>query len=167
LHLTIGLAVLVASFKWVNWKEWENYYPTILYIIASNLLYKFFALSKFHIWKLSSQDFFFNSHMEIYLWHTLFVNTLLTLIYLSNFPEDELKRKVLYIVKWTALFIFIEIVLLIMGHIHYYNGWNLVWTTLFDIVMFSMLRLHFKRQLWAVLLSIPITLFYLIVFDYI
>jgi hypothetical protein len=167
LHITIGLAVLVASFKWANWKEWEKYYPTILYIIASNLLYKFFALSKFHIWKLSSQDFFFNSHMEIYLWHTLFVNTLLTFIYLSNFPEDELKRKVLYIVKWTALFIFIEIVLLKMNHIHHYNGWNLVWTTLFDLVMFSMLRLHYKKPLWTIVLSIPVTLFYLIVFDYI
>jgi hypothetical protein len=105
--------------------------------------------------------------MEIYLWHTLFVNTLLTFIYLSNFPEDELKRKVLYIVKWTALFIFIEIVLLKMNHIHHYNGWNLVWTTLFDLVMFSMLRLHYKKPLWTIVLSIPVTLFYLIVFDYI
>jgi hypothetical protein len=122
LHVTIGLAVLVASFKWANWKEWERYYPSILFIMASNLLYKFFALSEFHLWKLSSQDFFFNSHMEVYLWHTLFVNSLLTIIYLSNFPEEDLKGKVIYILKWTILFIVIEIVLLKLDHIHYYNG---------------------------------------------
>jgi hypothetical protein len=167
LHLTFGLVVLLASFKWANWKEWERYYPTILYIIATNLLYKFFALNKFHLWKFSSQDFFFNSHVKVFLWHTLFINTLLTFIYLSNFPEEEIKGKVLYIVKWTVLFIFIEIVLLKMDHIHYYNGWNLAWTAFFDIVMFSMLRLHYKKPLWSIVLSIPITLFYLIVFDYI
>lgn len=167
MHLTIGLAVLVASFKWANWKEWERYYPTILYIIASNLLYKFFALSKFHIWKLSSHDFFFNSHTEVYLWHSLFVNSLITFIYLSNFPEEELKGKVLYILKWTALFILLEIVLLKLHHIYYYNGWNLAWTAFFDIVMFGMLRLHFKNPLWAIMLSIPNILIYLIVFDYI
>jgi hypothetical protein len=166
LHLTIGLAVLVASFKWANWKEWERYYPTIIYIIASNLLYKFFALSKFHLWKLSSQDFFLNSHMAIYLWHILFVNTLLTFIYLSNFPEDELKRKVFYIFKWTVFFALTELLLLKLNHINYYNGWSLAWTTLFDLVMFGMLRLHYKKPLWALILSIPTTLFYLIVFDY-
>jgi hypothetical protein len=167
MHVTIGLAVIIASFKWANWKEWERYYPTILYIIASNLIYKFFALSQFHLWKLSSQDFFFTNHMQVFLWHTLFINTILTFIYLSNFPENELKRKVLYIVQWTALFILIEIVLLNMDHIDYYNGWSLAWPTFFDIVMFSMLRLHYKKPLWAIVLSIPNILFYLIVFDYI
>jgi hypothetical protein len=166
MHVTIGLTVLLASFKWANWKDWERYYPTILYVIASNLLYKFFALSKFHLWKLSSQDFFFNSHLEVYLWHTIFINSLLTFIYLSNFPEQEIKGKVFYILKWTTLFILMEIIMLTFNHIHYHNGWNLAWTTCFDIVMFCMLRLHFQKPLWAIILSVPSILFYLIVFGY-
>lgn len=167
MHVTIGLAVLVASFKWANWKEWERYYPTILYIIALNLLYKFFALSKFHLWKLSSQDFFFNSHMGIMVWHIFIINTLLTFIYLSNFPEEELKKKIVYILKWVLLFILIEILLLKSNHINYYHGWSLGWTAFFDLVMFSMLRLHYKKPLLAIVLSITNIFFYLVVFDYI
>jgi hypothetical protein len=167
LHLTIGIAVILASLKWANWKEWQRYYPTLLYIIVSNLIYKFFALSKFHLWKLSSQDFFFHTHIGVFLWHVLIINTLLTFMYLSNFPEQDLRKKAFYILKWVALFIFFEILLLTFNHIEYHNGWHLVWTLFFDIVMLSMLRLHYKKPLWAIILAIPNTLFYLIVFDYI
>jgi hypothetical protein len=166
LHLTIGIAVFLASLKWVNWGEWQRYYPTILYIISTNLIYKFFALSYFHLWKLSSMDLFFNNHTGIFLWHLLFVNTLLIFIYLSNFPKVELKKKIMYILFWVALFIVIEILLLRFNHINYFNGWHLGWTIFFDMIMLLMLRLHYKKPLLAIILSIPNTLFYLIVFEY-
>lgn len=167
MHLSIGILVIIASLKWANWKEWQKYYPTILFLIASNLLYKFFALSKFHLWKLSSQDFFFQSHIEIFLWHIFIINSVFTLIFLSNFPEENWKAKLIYILKWTAFFIAIEIVLLKFNHIYHYNGWHLGWTLFFDVTMFLIIRLHFTKPLLAMLLSIPNILFYLFVFGYI
>lgn len=166
MHFGMGIFVILLSLKWANWKEWERYYPTILYMVASNLIYKLFALSKFHLWKLSSHDFFFNSHLGIFVWHLLIVNTLCTFIYLSNFPEGNWVKKSFYILKWTVIYILCESLLLMTDHVNYYNGWNIGWTILFDIIMFLMLRLHFKKPLWAIILSIPNTLFYLVVFGY-
>lgn len=167
LHLTIGIAIILASIKWANWRKWQLYYPTILYITVSNLLYKFFALNDFHLWKLSSNDFFFQSHFGIFLWHILLINPLFTLMYLSKFPEGQLRKKMFYILAWLASFMTMEFILLTSGHINYFHGWNFKWTILFDLVMFLMLRLHFKKPLWAIILSIFNTLFYLVVFGYI
>ncbi|HYK71701.1 MAG TPA: hypothetical protein VEV44_01015 [Pseudoneobacillus sp.] len=75
-------------------------------------------------------------------------------------------KKLIYILKWLVIFILFESLLLKFNHVHYYNGWNIGWTILFDIIMFLMLRLHFKRPLWAIILSFPSTLFYLKVFGY-
>ncbi|HLO13151.1 MAG TPA: CBO0543 family protein [Pseudoneobacillus sp.] len=167
MHLAIGILAIAISLKWANWKEWQRYYPTMLYIVLSNLLYKFFALSEFHIWKLSSHDFFFNNHIQIFLWHIFIINTLCTFVYLSNFPEGEdWHKRFFYILKWLAIYIICESILLKYNHVNYYHGWNIVWTLFFDLVMFLMLRLHFKKPLWAIILSVPNTLFYLFVFDY-
>jgi hypothetical protein len=167
MHFTIGLLLIAASLIWAKWKEWQNYYPTMMYIVASNLLYKYFALSKFHLWEFSSQDFFFKSHIGIFLWHIFIINTLFTFIYLSNFPEGQLRKKCFYILKWVALFIAVEVALLKFNQVSYYHGWNLGWTALFDLTMFIMLRLHYKKPIWAIILSIIFTLFYLFVFGYI
>lgn len=166
MHVTLGLAVLLASLKWGNWKEWQKYYPTMLYIVATNLLYKFFALSKFHLWKLSSRDFFFYNHLQVFLWHILIINTLITLMYLSNFPEQAMKKKIVYVLSWVTLLIVLECLLLRFDHINYFHGWHLGWTLFFDVCMFLMLRLHYKKPLWAIVLTILNTLFYLFVFGY-
>jgi hypothetical protein len=167
LHFTIGLILIVASLRWANWKEWKQYYPTMMYIVASNLLYKFFALSKYHLWKFSSHDFFFNSYTGIFLWHVFIINTLSTFIFLSNFPDGKLTKKGFYILKWVVLFIVVEMVLLKFNHVNYYHGWNFGWTVLFDIIMFVMLRLHYKKPMWAIIFSVFFTMFYLYLFGYI
>lgn len=166
MHFTIGLFTILASLKWANWKDWQQYYPTMLFMIVSNLLYKFFALSKFHLWKFSSQDFFFNNHSGIFLWHIFIINPLCIFIFLSNFPVDGFGKKILYIVKWVFIFILIEILMLSFDHIHYFNGWNLAWTVFFDFTMFFIIRIHYKRPLWALPVSVGCTLFYLFQFNY-
>ncbi|WHY91432.1 CBO0543 family protein [Neobacillus cucumis] len=166
MHFTIGLLLIAASLRWANWKEWQRYYPTILYIVSANLLYKFFASSKFPLWSFDSQDFFFKSHMGIFLWHVFIVNTLAAFLYLSHFPEGTFWKKAFYIVKWVVFFIVGEVVLYRFQHVRYDHGWNLGWSVLFDFTMFTMLRLHFKKPIWAIILSFFFTLLYLYVFGY-
>ncbi|MGG1679617.1 CBO0543 family protein [Neobacillus sp. NRS-1170] len=166
LHFTIGIILLLISLRWANWKEWQRYYPTMIYIVAMSLLYKLFALYQFHLWKFSSHDFFFNSHIAIHLCHTFIINPLYTIIYLSNFPEESFLKKCIYIIKWVAALLIVELFLLSFDHINYFHGWKLKWTIFFDFSMFSLLRIHFKKPLWGIFLSIIFTLFYLFVFGY-
>jgi hypothetical protein len=166
-HFTIGTIVIFASLRWANWKDWQRYYPTMIYMVACCLIYKFFALTQFHLWKFSSQDFFFKSHNAIFLWHLLIINPLCTFIYLSNFPENRFFKKSLYIVMWVGILILMELVLLKFNHINYFHGWTLSWTMLFDFIMFITLWIHYHKPFWAIILSIFTTLFFLSVFGYI
>lgn len=166
MHFIIGVIVILVSLKWAKWKEWQRYYPTMIYIVSMNLLYKYFALSNFHLWKFNSVDLVFKNETSIFLWHTLLINPLFTIIFLSNFPEERFLKKCFYITKWVAAFIFVEWLLLRFDHVNYFNGWKLGWTTFFDFTMFTMLRIHYKKTLLAIFLSILFTLFYLFIFGY-
>lgn len=166
LQFSIGIMVILASLKWGNWNMWQRYYTTMLYIVAMNLLYKYFALSKFHLWKFSSNNFSFYNETACFLLHVFIINPLFTLIYLSNFPEENLSKKAAYILKWVVGFIIIEMFLLEFNQINYYNGWHLGWTIFFDLSMFIMLRLHFIKTNLAIFLSEFFTLFYLFTFGY-
>ncbi|MDR6998970.1 hypothetical protein J2Y67_001402 [Neobacillus niacini] len=77
-----------------------------------------------------------------------------------------MRKKVFYIMKWVTIFFAGEVVLYQFQHVRYEHGWNLGWSILFDFTMFIMLRLHFKKPIGAIILSIFFTLFYLYVFGY-
>jgi hypothetical protein len=52
-----------------------------------------------------------------------------------------------------------------VGEIIHSNGWSLGWSFLFDFIMFPMLRLHHKYPLIAYILSVPIAIFFIFLFD--
>ncbi|WP_240189829.1 hypothetical protein [Bacillus sp. P14.5] len=57
---------------------------------------------------------------------------------------------------WIAYFTFLEFLFYKRGLFVYENGWSVSWSLVFNIIMFVMLRLHFKNKLLALILSIPI-----------
>jgi hypothetical protein len=44
-------------------------------------------------------------------------------------------------------------------------GWNLGWSIFFDFIMFPMFRLHYKNPLAAYILSVPIAIVFITLFD--
>lgn len=85
---------------------------------------------------------------------------ILTLIYLSHYPEEQnVIKKVLHIITWTFLFGFIEYISKMFGMISYHHGWNMWWSLFFDFAMFSILAVHYKRPIIAWILSGLFTLF--------
>jgi hypothetical protein len=164
LHIIISLWVILASLRWGDLKNWERYYPTMLYIISANLLYLFFAHTQFHLWEV--QEGLFLNYSLVVMLHTFVINPLATFLFLSNYPEGLLKQ-IFHIIKWIAIFIIVEWVGLKFGKITHSNGWNLLWSILFVTVMFVLLRLHYNHKIWALVLSVFVVLFYLVVFDYI
>ncbi|GGC76820.1 hypothetical protein GCM10007216_04170 [Thalassobacillus devorans] len=164
MHIAITIWVIVASIRWGDWKNWERYYSTMLYIASANLLYQFFAQKYFILWEVQ-EELFLNQSMVVML-HTFVINPLAAFIFLSNFP-DRFRKQIIHIIKWIIIFISVEWAGLNLGKITHSNGWNLGWSTFFVLVMLPMLVLHYKRKIWVLVVSVFFVLFYLYVFEYI
>jgi hypothetical protein len=164
IHIVIALWAILAALRWGDWKNFKQYYPTILFVIACDFLYKIFALDQYHLWKLK-EDFLLN-HLGTYLLHVLIMFPMATFVFLSTYPTSLMKQCI-HILKWTLIFISVEWIGWKLGRIFYGHGWNIGWSALFDANMFIMIRIHYVNYLWAILLSAVCTFFYLAFFHYI
>ncbi|WP_312029613.1 CBO0543 family protein [Paenibacillus sedimenti] len=85
---------------------------------------------------------------------TLIGMPLSTWIYLSHYPtERPILQKLRYILLFTALFVVLEYISVRLDAITYHNRWNLFYSLLFDIVMFLVLRIHFRNPLLGIAIS--------------
>jgi hypothetical protein len=163
LHILISLWVLLASWRWGDWKNFKLYYPTMLYIALFNLLYVFFAHEFFHLWELKSD---IGNHTTTFLLHSFIINPFSAFLFLSNYPS-KFKSQILHTLKWIFLFLIVEWVGYKLGRIAYFNGWNFWWSVLFIMVMFPMLRLHYVKPVLTLFLSAVCTFVLLWKFNYI
>ncbi|MCA0986539.1 CBO0543 family protein [Guptibacillus algicola] len=160
--ILVALVFLLAFLKG-DWKNWEPYYPTMLYISLASFLYEFISHSHFHLWELQESTFF--NLMNVHFVHNLIINPLLAFVYLSNYPSD-VKKQVIYTLKWVIVFGLIEWIGTQTNTISYHNGWHIGWSVLFVAIMFPMVRLHHIHKLVALILSCFFTFLYLLIFNY-
>jgi hypothetical protein len=167
MHLIYNGLFLVAAIKWGDWKHWNKYYSTILFFIVGDLL-KNFLMYNHYVWSYQETIFAENllrNHTIISLMIMFVVYPSTALIYLARFPDGVIKR-----VGWVALWVFlysgVEFVNLhYLKLIKHHNGWSMMWSIIFNIVMFSTLWVHFKKPLIAWGLSILWVIFLLIWFN--
>jgi hypothetical protein len=134
----LGIASMVVCWKWCNWRNWKEYYPTILFFIFGNLVYVLAQRKPlWHFGEISKQYPIF----DIYMMLCPYPST--TVLYLSS-----LVKQALYILFWACIYTAAEIIPNLTGGFAYSNGWNLFYSVLFDIIMFLLLRLHFKSHCW-------------------
>lgn len=164
MNLILAVIVIVVAMVKGDWRNWEKYYPTMLYTSLASFLYEFISHSHYHLWEIRKDSIF--NLMNVHFIHNLLINPLTALIYLSNFPSIPIK-KIPYIMKWILVFLVIEWVGTQFEMLSYHNGWHLGWSALFVIIMFLMMRLHHVHKLWALILSVLCALFYLFCFNYI
>ncbi|MFC7062358.1 CBO0543 family protein [Halobacillus seohaensis] len=164
LNLTLVILVIILSLIKGDWKNWEHYYPTMIYISLATFLYEFISHSHFHLWELQ-QDSIFNL-MNVHFSHNLIINPLVAFIFLSSYPS-VFKKQLIYTLKWIVVFLILEWGGKEFGVLTYHNGWHYGWSSLFVVLMFPMIRIHHVNKLLALILSVLCALFYLVVFDYI
>jgi hypothetical protein len=165
LHIVIAISLIFASLRWGDWKNWERYYPTMLYLALSCTIYEFISHQYFHLWEI--EPHYLTNETVTHILHSVLIYPLSAYLFLSNYSEGKWTKQIIYITKWVILFIGIEWILTILKIISHVNGWTLGWSLFFDIVMFLMLRLHYVKPKLALLLSIFWTFFYLFKFNYI
>ncbi|MFD2759639.1 CBO0543 family protein [Lentibacillus juripiscarius] len=161
MHLIVILIAIIAAWYRADWSRFREFHATILYLISMNLLYYFFTVD-YRLWVLYSHVGLPVEMLDLFYTFLLFPCTVM--LYLTGFPHGW-GRQVLHIGKWVLLYFGFEAVGYWLNAIHYFHGWSLIWSFLLLMVMFPMLRLHYKRPFLAYGLSVIIIIFLLYWFD--
>lgn len=145
---TIFLVALAWNFG--DWKNWERYYPTILFVLVVNFSYNLISYN-YPLWeyespllKTTGSDLLLNLTAFPALIFT-YLSLLSTIIQYKTFPI-----KSLYVLFWVVFLTMIEWFSFNLGFFSYYHGWNIWWSVLFNCAMFPIMWLHYKKPLWAI-----------------
>lgn len=145
---------------WGDWKNINKYYPTLLYMAAGNLLY-LFLYGDDTLWN-EIPDVGLNNKQTILL-YSFTALPCGALLFLSTYPNSGMK-KIVHTLAWIAIFSGVEYILHLFGKLEYNGGWNAWLSTVFNCLMFPMLRLHYKKPIIALCLSIPIVFVLTLIF---
>ncbi|WP_058309049.1 CBO0543 family protein [Gracilibacillus massiliensis] len=161
MYILINFLYIIAGYLWGDWKNWKKYYPTILFFIIGDFLYNFILYND-SMWVF--HDAILPNHTFITILSMFVSYSATVLIYLGRFPQGW-KKRFLWFLLWSGIYIIIEFINNILGFITYHNGWNFVWSCLFTGVIFVILPIHHKRPLLAWSLSIVVILSLFVIFD--
>jgi hypothetical protein len=156
MHFIYCFSFLIVALKWGDWKNWKAYYPTILFFIGGDLL-KNALLHNYRMWEF--QEVYFGQkilvgHFAIDLMNMIICYPAILLIYLGHYPRG-LWKQIIWIAFWVLILSAKEFInLKYLNLINHYHGWNIVWSVIFNIIMFIILRIHFKSPLLAWAISI-------------
>ncbi|MFD0824564.1 CBO0543 family protein [Neobacillus sp. M.A.Huq-85] len=161
MYIFISTIYSIAALIWGDWRNWKQYYPTILFFIIGDFLYNFLLYNK-SMWIF--HDLILPNHTMITLLAMAFSYTATVLIYLGRFPKSWIKR-FFWFLLWWGIYIVIEFINNKMGFITYHHNWNFGWSIIFSGIIFFILPIHQKKPLLAWFLSIIIIVYLLIIFD--
>lgn len=151
MHSALAAATIIILVWRGDWRDWRKYHPTMLYFALGNLLYNFLTANHF-LWRLDAD--FLSNHTLTEMLYTFCVFPITALIFLTHYPTTDAKAKLIHYLRWIFLYVGMEYIFWMFGRIQYQYGWNLMWSAIFDITMFPMLRLHSRKPMLAYAISL-------------
>ena len=146
--IILTAALIAACWKWGAWRRWREFYPTVLYVIIGNLAYDF-VFSDWRLW-------LYNSFLGA-TFVGLIINFLIypsgVMLFLAHYPERKWKQAG-YIFACAVFCTLIEYVSILTGGLLYFHGWNILSSLLLFLGMFALIRFHYKKPLFAWLVSL-------------
>jgi hypothetical protein len=138
----MGLIAVLVCWKWGDWRNWKLYYPTILYLLIGDLVADY-LLYAHPLWGFGT---FVESCSVLDLSVMVLLYPATVILFLTFYPKLAGKQ-VLYIMLWVGLYSAMEMIAYIMGGFCYHNGWTIWYSVAFNLGMFPLLRLHYKKPL--------------------
>jgi hypothetical protein len=151
--LLVIVVYIVFAVILVDWKRWKDYYPTIQYYLICNLTYNFLFYNH-TLWAYKAVTVDWLNHTLIELTFSFFVLPIVLIMYLRYYPSG--KKSFLYVSVWVAYFTFLEYLFFKRGLFIYENGWGISWSLVFNIILFIMIRIHYKNKLLALIITVPL-----------
>ncbi|MFC0523825.1 CBO0543 family protein [Pontibacillus salicampi] len=134
----------------------QQTYQTVQYFIIFNLVYNFLYYNH-TLWEYQAITTPVLNHTFIELSFTFIILPIAVVVYLKYFPVSR-GHQIWYLGWWVVFFTFIEFLFYRMNMFVYDNGWGVLDSLWFNVLMFFMIRLHFLKPMVAFLMSIIITI---------
>lgn len=160
MNLLVIIFVIFSAWKWSDWKNWQKYHATMLFIVVANLLYNLIYYDHL-LWKLMP-DFLYSQFIGELL-YTFIVFPFTALLFMSRYPKS-IKSQIFYNLKYIAIYILFEFIFYKFGGIIYNYDWNMWWSLAWDCMMFPIWALHYKKPLLAYGASIIVIIAVLMLF---
>ncbi len=156
---------LLAALRWVEWRCWSVYYPTVLFVMVVDTFASYVAY--LHPLWVFNPDAVVKSQTVVELVSIFVVMPASILTYLSRFPAGGLLEQGAYVLAWAALFGSLEgLDVILVNGISYANGWSLAHSCIFDVAMFAIIGLHYRRPLCGWLATLALAVYILAAFGF-
>lgn len=162
-YIILGIVSIFLCYKFGDWKNWKNYYPTILFFILSNVACVLLVYN--HPLWLYNSKIISKTFTDLFICITVYPSTVM--IFIPNFPK-KITRVIAHITFYVAIYTIAELIAMKLGYFTYYNGWNIWHSLIFNCIMFPILMLHYKKPLYAWLIALisPHILFFIMKIPY-
>jgi hypothetical protein len=161
-HYSLSFGLIIGVLISRKWSYWKEALIPLLFFALFNLYYQFLCHSTDRwLWEVTTPI------INEFLTETIYSFIIFpcwTILFIGFFPTE---KKFWYYLKWILASVFIEWVAKEIGYFNYSNGWNIGWTFFFYSTMYPVLRLAQVRQVWAIVFSFIMIVFYLLAFDYV
>jgi len=164
-RICLLLLFVIAAMLLTDWRNWQKYYPTVLFVIVANQLVSF--LTYHHDLWFYNPDILVKTSTTIELINSFVMLPATTFIYLSKYPIRDKLYQYGYIALWACIYGGLEFIdhYIIKG-ISYGNGWSIASAATFDVAIFSIIRLHYLKPLHAWGASIVILALIFVMFGF-
>lgn len=159
-NIIVSLFFLVAALLWGDWRNWKQYYPTILFFLLGNFIADYITYNH-PLWEFES-PLLKNTLSNVFVAFVAYPSTVL--LFLPHFP-DKWNKQIVYVLEWVMLYSMLEFISYRLGFFSYHNGWTIWWSILFNCALFPLLRLHHKNPLIAWIITSIMTIIILLFFD--
>ncbi|MCI1592208.1 CBO0543 family protein [Heyndrickxia oleronia] len=161
MSITVTVILLIILIWKRYLKNWKDYHATLVYVITCNLTY-IVLCRDYWLWKYHSP---FLSEKQIELFNVLVLLPLISLLYLSRYPEGVRKiKKFIFLSKWVIGSMLIEGLFIYFNEIEFDHGWGFWMELPFYFVMYTFMRLHMFKPLLVYALSVITALLFLWIF---
>lgn len=162
-HILLTLVSVFIAWKWGDWRNWKQYYSTILYLIIGDLSCILLTANK-PLWQFES-PIISSDFSEFLIAFICFPCT--CFVFFALYSKISNYNKMVYIPFFlfsSGLFTTFEWFSFKLGFISYHNGWNLYWSFALNFFIFPLLLLHYKKSLWVWPLSVALASLMIFVF---
>ncbi|MRX72352.1 hypothetical protein GJU40_09335 [Bacillus lacus] len=165
MYLLLVIVVwILFAYKFIDWRQWHKQYPTILFFVVINFVYNHLYFNH-TLWAFRGITAEWLNHSIINLAFSFFICPMALIIYLQRYPFHAARRaRIIYFSVWVAFFTVIQALFAHKGMYVYDNGWNSWHNIWLNIILFSILRIHYRYPVAALILSAPIALIFYLLF---
>lgn len=160
--LTVLLLILTWHFG--DWRNWRNYYSTILFIVLVNL-FSYVLTFDYPLW-LFHESFLIPNRMLNELRLVFLLLPTVIILYLTHYPYGTaMFRQFVYILIWGTFWSLTEFFYMKAEIYTYHNTWSIWWSLLVWFLMFGVMAIHHKKPPWAWLICLIFSVFVIIYFN--